>query len=101
MKNPTFVRQLEAAKKYLWDGVLTSHGCIPFDRERYICICLLNSDDVGDVTKLRSVIESRLDGAADLDNWLALNGVPYYERTDKRLQAHRLAWINKLIEEFS
>lgn len=82
-----------AAKARLWDG----NGSWPFDRDRYICRALENC---GHPSKkvAKEIIRTRLRGAPSLGWWLSeVHGI---DGTQSQLQAHRHAWLDKLIEEF-
>lgn len=83
-----------ACKKYLWDG--RSSGCLT----PYICWALADSEHRYALVA-QDVIEKRLMGHPTVSSWLRSVGVPPEDLTGKRLQAHRHAWVNKLIEEFS
>ena len=97
-----FVRQLEACKPFLWDGKS------PWGREqtRYICIAVAcGADDLKLKSEyagtLRREIGRRLENTHTLRRWLRNQGIPVADLTEARLQAHRHAWVDLLIEEFS
>lgn len=95
-----FVRQLEACKPFLWDGK-SSWG---FKQTMYICIAVAyGADDLKlkYAGILRREIERRLENASTLSSWLLDQGTPPDDLTEARLQAHRHAWVDLLIEEFS
>lgn len=78
------------------------NGCL---RDRYICLALENASDDGKIEYpyyLRSYIEEALDNKT-FDNWLQDQGVLYqaFGKKEEHLQAHRLAWMNKMIEDFT
>ena len=93
-----FVRQLEACKPFLWDGK-SPWG---FEQTRHICIAVTyGADDPKHAVTLRREIERRLENTLTLGVWLCDRGIPPDDLTDARLQAHRHAWVDLLIEEFS
>ena len=97
-----FVRQLEACKPFLWDGK-SSWG---LKQTRYICIAVAyGADDpklkLKYAVTLRREIERRLENTCTLGVWLRNQGIPIADLTDVRVQAHRHAWVDLLIEEFS
>ena len=97
-----FVRQLEACKPFLWDGK-SSWG---FKQTRYICIAVAyGADDLKlkleYAVTLRREIARRLENTSTLSSWLLDQGIPPDDLTEARLQAHRHAWVDLLIEEFS
>ena len=97
------VAVLELSKEYLWDG----EGNCPFDKSEYICIALCDvcctlPKYKKFVCYIRELIEYRLCGTNSLENWLRIYmGIPADQFAPQRMQAHRFAWINLLIEEFS
>ena len=97
-----FVRQLEACKPFLWDGKSPwSH-----EQTRYICIAVAYGADALKLeleyaVTLRREIERRLENTSTLSSWLLDQGIPPDDLTEARLQAHRHAWVDLLIEEFS
>ena len=99
----TIVAALEISKLYLWDG----EGEWTRDKSEYICIALYDawsaSPKYGKVVcYIRELIEYRLCGTNSLEKWLKVYmEIPADQITPQRMQAHRLAWINLLIEEFS
>lgn len=52
-------------------------------------------------TAARKVVMDRLGGRASMLPWLEDQGIPRQEITINRLQAHRHAWLDQLIAEFS
>lgn len=103
--NPAFVRLLNTALPYLWDGVGDRYGMFDADRERfqerYICLALMegNPGDVPywDRVDLTGLIEQRLDGFT-FDGWACRQGVDDLDTV--RTQAGRRAWMLDLIAEF-
>lgn len=93
---------LKAAKHYLRDGQSFDNNIT-----NYICIALTNAakDDLSlckGVEKAKKIISSRLGICYTLTTWLEINGVTEEELRDyKKLQQHRHAWLDQLIEEFS
>lgn len=96
--NKQIVATLKAAKEHLWDGL---NKPIPCDKERYICFAVEMADqsDVG--MKVVAIIESRLAPNVSMAGWLYSRGVSEEDATHERLQKHRHAWLDLLIEEFS
>ena len=97
-----FVHQLEACKPFLWDGT-SSWG---LKQTRYICTAVAyGADDLKLKLKypvtLPREIERRLGKDCSLGDWLRNQGIPSASMTDARVQAHRHAWVDLLIEEFS
>jgi hypothetical protein len=92
MKNPKWVAALRAAKKQLSN---TGRDI----ENRYICVAL-SETKVGCAVSLEII--RRLDGMT-VRTWLYRN-LPesrHGEITDERVQAHRHAWVDQLIKEFS
>lgn len=94
---------LEKAKKYLWDGIGDETG----DETGYafICYAILHAastpSQIGLAQKVRDAIEVRLHPWNNLHSWLRYEaGIPEKMLTQERVQAHRLAWMNKLIKEY-
>lgn len=92
-------RALRAAKPYLWDG----HGdFVPYGRCMYICdaVRATSKQEIADLTK--AMISERLGYEFSLESWLVnLGGAASKQVVQPYLQAHRLAWLDQLIEEFS
>ena len=82
----------------LWDG----KGECPNDKTEFICWALEESrHEHGRAAQW--VVMGRLCGCGEFSNWLFRQiGVNRYakEVTPERLQAHRRAWVRKLIKEF-
>ena len=93
---------LKAAKHYLRDGETFNNN-----NTDYICIALTNAtkdyfDLFKGAEKAKKIISGRLGSCYSFCTWLELNGVTEEELCDyKRLQRHRHAWLDQLIEEFS
>lgn len=98
---------LEKAKAFLWDGI--SH--IGLDKEVYICWALRevlplapeceNDETFRKIRSLQEEIENRLGpGNATLEIWLERKLGEDFIFSKKAIQAHRLAWMNLLIEEY-
>lgn len=67
----------------------------------YICRALEKSNALH-WRYARGVVIARLEGSATLGIWLHERcGVPPWDLTRPRLQAHRHAWLQELIREFS
>lgn len=83
-----------AAKPHLWDGrkVLGRPT---------ICGALYDTH-LANWSLARDVVMDRLHPNATVWNWLHERAnVPVRRLTDRRVQQHRHAWLDKLIEEFS
>lgn len=90
-----FVALLREAKEKLWDGLTNRHG-----KEQYICFAI--TGDGAAPSHLKDEIHRRLEGYASLGSWLEIRIGRHLEHIPTpQLQAHRLAWINLMIEEFS
>lgn len=74
---------------------------------RYICDALGKMYSSGEISETRwaqavGIIQRRLGSRnCDLGDWLISQGVPEDELTFSRMQAHRLAWLDRLVEEFT
>ena len=94
---------LKASKRWLSKGDATYE----FGVTDYICIALAivaddNPDHYIGAEKAKRIIAKRLDGCYALDTWLSLKGIPHNDLNDyNRMQAHRHAWLDMLIKEFS
>lgn len=98
---------LRKCKKHLWNGRghnnLTSKTS---KKDKFICWALstvarTDSTLLFGAEAAKSVICRRLGRAHEMRGWLELQGISPGDITDKLLQAHRLAWVNLLIKEFS
>lgn len=96
--NKQIVATLKAAKGRLWDGL---NPPIPSDKERYICFAVEEADPTDAGMEVVAIIESRLAPNASVAGWLYSRGVSEEDLTTERVQAHRHAWLDLLIEEFS
>lgn len=90
----------KAAKPRLWDGTGTGKG------SRFICWAIDRAETdyiVGSSTAeaAKSVVLDRLGRSNSVEDWLLRKGVLSYQMTSAHVQAHRHAWLDKLIEEFS
>ena len=99
---------LTEAKKYLWDGE-DEKELERLDKSEYICFAILSAarnsptetEDHSTYLRCRKVIERNLFPHNCVETWLLRSaGIPPKEMTHKRIQAHRLAWMNLLIKEF-
>ena len=93
-----------AAKKYLWDGV--SPQIVMFHLPAPICTALARASDRRKITvkvrkRCKEIIAQRIDRLSTLESWLNSKGVKNAELTRQRMQAHRHAWLDLLIKEFS
>jgi hypothetical protein len=95
---------LNAAKDELWPGV-GPYG----NKDIYICHCidiaanLFYPDLESQANCLIELIQSRLGKYnSTVTEWLHReHNIPLSEFNDEAVQAHRLAWLNLLIKEFS
>lgn len=96
MKTSELIRE---AKRYLWDGTRSS-GL--YYKSRYICFAIADVPlaAVSQCNKAQFLISKRLGRFETLEDWLKYNGVRSREMTTKRVQAHRLAWMELLAQEF-
>lgn len=101
------VHALKVSKKYLWNGQnYAEMGWYAKPRKMEgICQALMAAEAKHLITRktslmVRTLISKRLGGAIWLKAWLRAQGVPEGHMSHVRLQAHRLAWMDKLIEEF-
>lgn len=99
---------LTEAKKYLWDGK-DEKELERLDKSEYICFAILsaarnNPNEIANhatYLRCRRVIEARLFPCNGFYSWLHYEAkIPQTMLTQERVQAHRLAWMNKLIKEF-
>jgi hypothetical protein len=96
-----FVKLLEGSKATLWNGKGNKGK-----QNIYICLALEEAwldgfATQGDVETLCREIDHRLGNWCSMSTWLLSQGIPRADITMPALQAHRLAWINLMIEEFS
>lgn len=92
-----------AAKKYLWDGASPQ---IFFYLPEHICMAIDKATNKREITvntrnACKNVIASRLNNCLTLSGWLKSQGVTITEADKPKLQAHRHAWLDLLIKEFS
>lgn len=90
------------AKKYLCDGAEENLR----NKTQYICIALKNACNKKEISvkvqiACALVISSRLDGAFTIRTWLREQGICAEAMTYAHMQAHRHAWLDLLIKEFS
>lgn len=99
---------LTEAKKYLWDGK-DPRQLESLDKSEYICFAILSAarntpakpEDHSTYLRCSKVIQSSLFPHNCVETWLLRSaGIPPKELTYKRIQAHRLAWMDVLIKEF-
>ena len=96
------VKALREGKKFLWDG----RSPRPPGQDRMICFAIGIANSSGCVSErarslCTNLISQRLDGCSGLRTWLRNQGIPESQITNERLQAHRHAWLDLLIAEFS
>lgn len=99
-----YVSALTAAKEYLSD----SHDYDSRDKSEFICIAIRMAMNRKKITANQShstiaLVNRLLDGHTTMSGWLKsqVPGIDTNERCGATLQAHRLAWIEKLIEYYS
>ena len=90
-----------AAKKYLWDGVSSQnavymHICMAIDEAAIKRKITVKTRDA-----CRKVIASRLGNNLTFEGWLIRKNVSITEAGTPKMQAHRQAWLDLLIKEFS
>jgi hypothetical protein len=96
MKTSKLIRK---AKKYLWDG----KSIWKESTEKFICFALEQVENVPhfQVCAVQELIAQRIGHCRDLEQWLAYKlkcGV--FELPSEQVQAHRLAWMEMLAQEF-
>lgn len=81
-------------------------------KEKFICIAVITAAahskriTDADVKRCAAMVESRLEGESTLESWLQAKGcLPHVwmmvTRADRdRIQQHRHAWLDQMIEEF-
>lgn len=93
------VAAFRSAKKNLWNG----HGDEKLHESEFICHAM--DGFLPGQAMAREVIMGRIGKAYDLETWLKQQGLKDLSMAveDWRIavQAHRLAWLNLLIKEFS
>jgi hypothetical protein len=83
---------LTEAKKLLWNGYGPLDG-----KPAHICLAIISVDNK---SKALKEIQRRLGKSISLSVWLFDKGIEYKEMSRRKLQAHRLAWMNLLIDEY-
>lgn len=103
VSNKKIAAGFAAAKQYLWDGASPqTHVYLP----KHICVAL---DKASNKTKItigvrnacKKIIANRLEGKNTFQDWLEFKGVKVTENDEAKMQAHRHAWLDLLIKEFS
>lgn len=96
---------LKLAKLQLWDDIGEN---IEYGHVSYICVALdlVTHDWCRDrrraVGLIKYIIGERMGERITMASWLKYTaGIPANELTLERVQAHRHAWVDLLIEEFS
>lgn len=81
-------------------------------KEKFICIAIMTAANhtkritAADIDRCRFMVESRLRGNDTMESWLQRQGcLPMVwglvdHATKNRIQAHRHAWLDRLITEF-
>ncbi len=109
------VRAFEAAKSALWDGTGSwAWGYGPGGKviEKYICNCIaktnrwnVNENEFRYGNMAKQIVQERLGDHYSFERWLGANGVSSSKsvgyNNPKMMQAHRKAWLDLLIKEFS
>jgi len=93
------------AKPHLWGGMREINE-EEEEEEIYICFAIYLAKHLGlagpdSCDWATEVIHKRREGYTSLACWLDAHGVPYKHQNTERLQAHRHAWLDQLIAEFS
>lgn len=101
--NKEIAAGFSAAKQYLWDGVsprilgyLHIHICTAIDKAASKRKITVKTRDA-----CKKVIATRLDNSITFENWLIRKSVTITEADRPKVQAHRQAWLDLLIKEFS
>lgn len=94
------VEVFKEAKDWLWDG---GPKFKLFPKSRYICVAINGCRYLPRAHResATAIVSKRLQGAPTLKGWLIDKGIPEEDMTTERMQAHRHAWLDLLIEEFS
>ena len=104
VSNKQIASALRKALPFLWNG---NNGC---SGSIFICHSVNEGDNhqwcrlKPETIAAKKMIESRLmigNRTWTFDDWLRLKGVKNEDMTSPRIQAHRKAWLLKLIKEFS
>ena len=99
-----WIKALKVSKKYLAKDSI--EDMLNINKSRYICCSIDMASVDGEVDPdvcmdLQDFIEDALNYNT-FDNWLVRQGVNRgdFGENDEHLQAHRLAWMNRMIDEF-
>lgn len=92
------------AREYLWDG-LDDSDLASNSKTEFICYAMLRAAnhraDKALAQTFRDDIEERMYPWNNLFSWLVHEAkIPIKHQTHPNVQAHRLAWMNKLIKEY-
>ena len=103
VSNKKIAAGFAVAKQYLWDGespqtivYLPKHICIALDAARNNTKITIGVRDA-----CKEIIANRLEGKNTFQDWLEFKGVKITEGDEAKMQAHRHAWLDLLIKEFS
>ena len=93
------------AKKYLWDGLDDFELEFPGKKTEFICYAMVRAanrpSEHALAQTLRDDIEVRMHPWNNVWSWLVHEArIPTKNLTHPNVQAHRLAWMNKLIKEY-
>ena len=93
------------AKKYLWDGLDDFELEFAGNKTEFICYAMVRAankpSEDGLAQTFRDDIEVRMHPWTNLWSWLECEAaIPRKNLTHPAVQAHRLAWMNKLIKEY-
>jgi len=89
---------LRKAKTRLWDGVADLKYC---GYATTICRAIKTVSDDFKAVALTRVITHRIFPQYTLNSWLErAAGIPEYQLTSPRVQAHRHSWLEMLIAEY-
>lgn len=98
------LRALKAARPLIWDGTLPRGND---GKMLYICDAIWRAHENGAISRrahlaAKRLVSDRIDRRFSLEEWLLHDaGIRRSEITIARLQAHRIAWVDHLIAEFS
>ena len=92
-----------AAKQYLWDGTSPQ---TPVYLPEHICVALDRANNKKKITSYvrdacKKIIANRLEGKNTFRDWLEFKGINVIGSDEPKIQAHRHAWLDLLIKEFS
>lgn len=94
-------RAFKAAKTNLWDGI-GERG----EAMELICFAINRAADHNEITitsasQSKRIIQQRIKPSPCFGSWIRQQGIHIRDITEIKLQTHRHAWLDMLIEEFS